>query len=391
MLAVVGIDTVGVGLAMPVLPSLLRQLGRTRDIALLYGVLMAAYAAMQFLFSPLLGALSDRFGRRPVLLVSLAGAALDYLVTAAAPSVGILAAGRVLAGITGANLAVATSCIADLTPADQRARRFGQMGAVMGLGLIAGPALGGLLGAVSLRAPYLLGALLNAGNALVVLALMPETRTEAPKRFVFRLRTLLPAFAEFRAHSDTPRLVGAYAIIFLAAQVPMSLWILYCQSRYGWGERLVGLSLACYGLLYAFGQSVLIGPLTRRLGERYSAVAGLLPDAAGYLILGLASQGWVAFALMPLWALGGVTVPALQAMISRDVPSDRQGRLQGSLVSLSSLIGIPGPLLVTFLFARSQALHPGLLWIGAAAAELLALPLLFARPRPGGERKQRRA
>ncbi len=381
VLCVVAIDAIGIGVVMPVLPSLLRELGRTRNIATFYGILMASYAAMQFLFSPLLGALSDRYGRRPVLLCSLIGATIDYLVTAAAPTIGILATGRILAGITGANLAVATSCIADLTPADARAKRFGQMGAVMGLGFVAGPALGGLLGTVSLRAPYVLAAMLNAGNGVLVLLLLPETRSGPPARFVFSPRALLPSFAVFRSHPDVPRLVGAYAVLFVAAQVPMALWILYCQRRYGWDARLVGLSIALYGLFYAIGQGYLIGPITRRIGERRGVMLGMVSDAAAYVILGLASQGWVPFALMPLFCLGGIAVPSLQAMISGNVAADRQGRLQGSLVSLSSLIGIPGPILVTFLFARTASLHPGLVWLGAAAAELLVAPLLVRRRR----------
>ncbi len=366
---------------MPVLPSLLRQLGHTTSIAALYGTLMAAYAAMQFLFSPLLGAFSDRYGRRPVLLCSLVGAAIDYLVTAAAPSVGILALGRILAGISGANVAVASSCVVDLTPPESRAKRFGQLGAVMGLGLVAGPLLGGLLGTVSPRAPFLLAAVLNAANVLGVLLLLPETRTGPRGRLVFSVGALLPSFAVLRSHRSVPELVGVYAVLTLAAQVPMSLWILYCQSRYGWDARLVGLSIALYGLLYAVAQWFLIGPATRYLGERGSVVVGILSDATAYAILGAASHGWVAFALMPLFCIAGIAVPALQAMISRHVPPDSQGRLQGTLVSLASLIGIPGPILVTVLFAHSPPSQPGAVWLGAAAIELLMVPWLLTRRR----------
>ena len=247
----------------------------------------------------------------------------------------------------------------------------------MGIGLIAGPVLGGLLGAVSLRAPYLLAAALNAANALLVLFLLPETAT-SKTRFSFSWRSLLPAFDVLRSHPRVPRLVGIYAVIVLAAQVPMSLWILYGQSRFGWDERVVGLSLALYGLLHACAQWFLIAPITRRLGERGSVILGTLADGTAYIILGLAAHGWIAFALMPLWGVAGIAIPALQSMISRDVPADRQGRLQGALVSLSSLIGIPGPILVTFVFAHSPAAAPGLVWLLAACAYLLTIPLLFA-------------
>lgn len=380
ILAVTAIDTIGIGLVMPVLPGLLRHLGHTADIAILYGALMAAYAAMQFLFSPFLGALSDRYGRRPILLFSLAGAAIDYLITAAAPTLAILAAGRILAGITGANVAVATSALADITPSEGRAKRFGQMSAVMGIGLIAGPMLGGLLGSISLRAPYLLAAVLNAINAAFVLFLLPETRIGAPARLRISPRTVLPSFAIFRAHPGVPRLVGLYALMFVAAQVPMALWILYCQNRYGWDERVVGLSLAVYGLLHAGAQWFLIAPLTRRVGERGSVVIGVLSDATAYTILGLSSQGWVAFALMPLFCLGGVAFPAIQSLLSHDVPAEQQGRLQGALVSLGSLIGIPGPILVTAGYAHSPTALPGLVWLLAAGAYLLTAILLTRRP-----------
>ncbi len=377
VLAIVATDTIGIGLVMPVLPSLLRHLGHTTHIAIFYGALMAAYAAMQFLFSPFLGALSDRYGRRPVLLGSLAGAAIDYLVTAVAPNLGVLAAGRILAGVTGANIAVASSAIADIIRPEGRAKRFGQMTAVMGIGLVAGPMIGGLLGAVSLRGPFLLAAALNGANAVAVLFLLPETRTGPRARFTYSVKTLLPSFEVFRSHPRVPRLVGIYAILMLAAQVPMSLWILYGQIHFGWDARLAGLSIALYGFLLAIAQWFLIAPIGRRVGEHGSVVLASLSNATAYIILGLATEGWIAFALMPLFCLGDIAIPSLQAMISRDVPADRQGRLQGALVSLSSLIGIPGPLLVTFTFAHSPEVAPGLVWLLAASAYLLTIPVLL--------------
>ena len=378
--AVVLVDMSGIGIVMPVLPSLLRQLAHTTHIAVFYGGLMAAYAAMQFIFSPFLGALSDRFGRRPVLIVSIAGAAVDYLIAAVAPNVAILAVGRVLAGISGANVAVATSVIADITDTEHRAERFGQMSAVIGIGLIAGPAIGGLLGAFSLRAPYLLAACLNAANALLVLALLPETRIGPKVPVRLSIRALIPSFAVLRVHPGVPPLVALFALIMIGAQVPISLWVLYCQTRFGWGAGLVGISIAFYGFLHAVSQWFLVGPMTRRIGERGSVVVGTLSDGTAHALFGLATHGWAAFALMPFWCLGGVAAPSLQALISSHVPADHQGRLQGALVSLTSLIGIPGPLVVAFAFAHSPASMPGLVWLAAAAISLATATLLLVRP-----------
>ncbi len=376
-LAIVAIDSVGIGLVMPVLPGLLRHLAHTDRVATLYGALMAAYAAMQFLFSPILGTLSDRFGRRPILLGSLAGAAIDYVVAAAAPDVAIFAAGRTLAGISGASMAVAFSVVADLTRPEARARRFGLISAVFGLGLVAGPIAGGLLGGFSLRAPFLFAAALNAINFAAVLAFLPETRPAGHRRPRLNWRLVVPSFAIFRIHPGLPRLITAYALMTIAAQVPFSCWILYCQARYGFDARTVGLSLALYGLLHAVAQSTLVAPIGRRLGERGGVVLATFSDATASTIFGLASRGWAVFTLMPLWCLGGTTMPLLQSLLSREVPADEQGRLQGALVSLGSLIGIPGPLVATALLSATSASAPGAIWIGAAALELLALlPLM---------------
>ena len=380
-LGIVAIDSVGIGLVMPVLPGLLRHLAHaglhSGRVATLYGALMAAYAAMQFLFSPILGTLSDRFGRRPVLLVSLAGAAIDYIVAAAAPDVAIFAVGRLLAGISGANMAVAAAVVADLTRPEARARRFGQISAVFGVGLVAGPIAGGLLGDVSLRAPYLFAAALNAINFAAVLVFLPETRRagQTPPRLTWR--SVIPSFAIFRTHPGLPRLTATYALLMIAAQVPFSCWILYCQAHYGWNARTVGVSLALYGLLHAVAQTTLVAPVGRRLGERTGVVLAVLADATASTIFGLASQGWAVFALMPLWCLGGCTMPLLQSLLSRDVPAEAQGRLQGALVSLGSLIGIPGPLVATGVLAATTDTAPGAIWICAAMLEILALlPLL---------------
>ncbi|MCL7715601.1 Tet(A)/Tet(B)/Tet(C) family tetracycline efflux MFS transporter [Stenotrophomonas mori] len=382
LLAVLLIDGIGLGLILPILPGLLQQLaGAETPHSLHYGALLSLYALMQFLCAPLLGALSDRHGRRRVLLVSLAGAALDYLLMAVAPSLPWLYLGRALAGVTGANMAVAAAYLTDITPPGQRAARFGQMGAAFGIGLIAGPVLGGLLGEWLLRAPFLLAAALNALNLLLVWRRLPESRPARPPE---HRRISLNAFAALHRLSRRPGLaplLGIYAVVTLVGQWPATLWILYGQDRFGWSMTVAGLSLAGYGLCHAVTQAFAVAPLVARLGERRALLLGLAGDSLGLLLLSLALSGWVPFLLLPLFAAGGLAAPALQSMLTRRIDDHQQGELQGTLTGITSLIGIAGPLLVTTLYALSHSPWPGLVWAVGAATNLLVLPLLLGRRR----------
>lgn len=280
ILATVLLDAIGVGIVMPILPGLLRSLAATGSTDTHYGVLLALYAFAQFLCAPLLGALSDRFGRRPVLLASLAGAALDYLLMALAPTLAWLYVGRLIAGITGANVAVATAYVTDVTAEPDRARRFGQLGAMMGIGFIAGPLIGGLLGALHLRAPFVAAALLNALNLVLVWRVLPESRPRSAGGG--RTAGALNPFANLRRLSGAPALaplVGIYVIVALVSQAPATLWILYGQEHFGWSTPVAGLSLAGYGACHALAQAFAIGPLIARLGERRALALGLAGDA----------------------------------------------------------------------------------------------------------------
>ncbi|WP_337178993.1 Tet(A)/Tet(B)/Tet(C) family tetracycline efflux MFS transporter [Hydrogenophaga borbori] len=380
LLAILLIDTIGFGLIMPILPGLLQSMTGDRTAnSFHYGALLSVYALMQFLCAPVLGALSDRLGRRRVLLVSLAGAALDYLLMAFAPTLPWLYLGRALAGVTGANMAVAAAYLTDITPEDQRAARFGQMGAAIGIGFIAGPVLGGLLGEWLLRAPFMLAAVLNGLNLLLTWRLLPESR---PAPHPERRKVSLNAFAalhRLQGRPDLLPLVGVYAIVTLVGQWPATLWILYGQDRFGWSMWVAGLSLAGYGLCHALTQAFAIAPLVSRLGERRALLLGLAGDSLGLLLLSIAVSGWEPFLLLPLFAAGGLAAPALQSLLTRRIDDHRQGELQGTLTSITSLIGIAGPLLVTTLYALGQGLWPGLVWAVGAATNLLVLPLLFGR------------
>ncbi len=293
ILSTLALDAMGVGLIMPILPSLLRELDHSGDIAFEFGLLIAAYAPMQFLFAPILGALADRFGRRPVLLMSLAGAAIDYLVMALSPHAWVLYLGRVVAGITGANYAVGTAYIADITAPADRARRYGLMNACFGLGFIAGPALGGLLGDWWLRAPFLLAAVLNGVNFLIACVALPESRRT--ERAPFAWRTLLPV-QSLRRMARVPTLLPfliVLAIIEIVGQIPQTLWVIHGEARFGWDTRAAGMSLAAYGLMHALSQAFLTGPIARAVGERRAVVLSVMMDMAGFAAMAWISAGWM--------------------------------------------------------------------------------------------------
>jgi len=379
ILMTLALDAVGMSLIFPILPGLLRELAGAEATSHHYGALLAVYAAMQFLFSPVLGALSDRFGRRPVLLVSLAGAAADYLLMALAPNLAWLYIGRVLSGITGASMAVGTAYITDVSPEADRAKRYGQMGAAMGLGFVVGPLIGGALGEWSLRAPFVAAAVMNALNLAMAWVALPESNQNRTARLDLSKFNAFSALHRLPGRPPLLPLVGVFAVIVLVSQVPAALWILYGQERYGWSAWVAGLSLTGYGALHAVSQAFVTGPMVAKLGERRALLAGMAADGLGFVGMGFATVGWMPFALLPLFAAGGLTLPALQATLARQVDEQHQGELQGTLASLTSLIGIAGPLVVTGAFAATQASWPGSVWLAAAALYLLALPLLFSR------------
>jgi DHA1 family tetracycline resistance protein-like MFS transporter len=373
------LDAVGMSLVFPILPGLLRELAGADATTYHYGALLAVYAAMQFLFSPVLGALSDRFGRRPVLLASLAGAAADYVLMALAPNLAWLYVGRVLSGITGASMAVGTAYITDVTPEPDRAGRFGLMGAAMGLGFVVGPLIGGALGEWSLRAPFVAAAVMNGLNLALAWFALPESNQNRTAKLDASKFNAFSALHRLQGKPALLPLVGVFAVVALVSQVPGSLWILYGQDRYGWTAWVAGLSLACYGGLHAISQAFVTGPLVEKLGEKRALLAGMAADGLGFVGMGVAVASWMPFALLPLFAIGGLALPALQAMVARQVDEQHQGELQGLLASLTSLIGIGGPLVVTAAFAATQFTLPGSVWIAAAALYLLALPLLYSR------------
>jgi MFS transporter, DHA1 family, tetracycline resistance protein len=377
VLTIVALDSAGIGLTLPIIPRLLGEIAHTQDLSWRFGVFLSLYALMQFIFSPILGNWSDRIGRRPVLLFSLAGATVDYLFMAFAPSVALLFVGRAIAGITGASMAVASAYIADVTPEAQRARRFGQLSASLGLGFIAGPVIGGLLGEVWLRAPFLAAAGLNAVTFFVTLFMLREPERHEP---VLSNGAFENPIRPFRWAFSIPALVPLlliYLVIMLVGQVGGTVWILYGYDRYAWTPFLIGLSLACFGLLHAIAQAFIAGPVAERWGERFALLAGIISDAAACVLVAFATKGWMAFALMPLFCLGSLGLPALQSLLSGSVDAQNQGRLQGVLASMASLTSIVGPLAISTVYYAYRSTLPGLVWIAGAALYLFTLPALL--------------
>lgn len=378
--AIVALDAVGMGLIMPILPDLLRQVGHTGDISLHYGLLISAYALMQFLFSPILGALSDRYGRRPVLLISLAGAAIDYMIMAAAPWLWLVYLSRMIAGITGANMAVATAYITDITAPDERAKTFGWMSAAFGVGFIAGPALGGWLGEHWVRAPFIAAAALNAANLAMVFFTLPESRKDKTPLSPSAFNPFASLSGAFRLARLGPLLI-VMGLLALIGQVGGTIWVLYTADRYGWSMQLIGISLAMFGLAHAGAQAFVPGPMIKRFGERGTAIIAMTVDGIAYASVGLATKGWILLAMTPVFCIGGVAMPALQAMMTREVSEDEQGQLQGNLAALNSLAGVVGPAAFALLYGQTKAAVPGLVWFAGASLYLLCIPPLIVHSR----------
>jgi DHA1 family tetracycline resistance protein-like MFS transporter len=375
----VTLDMLALGVVIPVLPRLVLGFlgGDTARTATMYGLFGSVWALMQFLFSPLLGALSDRFGRRPVILVSVFGLGFDYVLMALAPSLGWLFVGRTISGITSANIATASAYIADVTLPENRAKAFGMIGVAFGLGFVLGPALGGILGAESPRLPFWVAAALTLANGLYGLFLLPESLPKA-RRAALDLSRANPlgALVFLRSHRQ---LFGLAAVSFLASLAHAALpstFVLYAGYRYGWHEREVGWTLAGVGVCTAVVQGALVGPIVARLGERKSLLAGQALGALGFFIYGMAAKGAIFWLGVPVMAFWGIAGPAAQALMTRRVLATEQGRLQGASSSLNGIAELVGPLAFSACFAFF--IGPGLAFKLPGAPFLLAALCLLS-------------
>jgi len=379
----VALDMLALGVMVPVLPKLIVAFehGNMADAAGVAGLFGFAWAAMQFVFSPVLGAVSDRRGRRPVILLSNLGLGLDYLLMAVAPSLWWLFVGRLISGLTSASFSTAGAYIADVTPEDERAAKFGMLGAAFGLGFVVGPALGGLLGGISLRLPFWAAAGLSLTNALYGFFILPESLPpEQRAPFTWSKANPFGSLELLRSH---PRLLGLAAVAFLyniAHDSLPSVFVLYTDYRYHWGERMVGFSLAGIGVASTIVSALMVGPVVKKLGERSVLLIGLAFGALGFAIYGLAPTGTLFLLGIPFLAIWGLAGPAFQALMSRRVEPSAQGRLQGALGSMAGVTGMIGPLIFTQIFAfgiSSSRFHvPGAPYLLAAAS--LSASLVFA-------------
>jgi DHA1 family tetracycline resistance protein-like MFS transporter len=379
------VDVIGLGVIIPVVPKLIEDLtGEGLSEASRYGGwLIFSFAAMQFLFSPIMGGLSDRYGRRPVLLLSLFGLGVDYIFHALAPTLFWLFVGRLIAGLFGASFTTATAYIADISTPEKRAQNFGLIGAAFGLGFIIGPVIGGLAGAeFGPRAPFLVAAALSLLNLIYGFFVLPESLPVDKRRaFSWKRANPIGSLLNLKKYPVVSGLVVSLVLIYLAGHAVQSNWAYYTMFKFGWDEAMVGYSLGVVGLLVALVQGGLIRIAIPKLGPANAVYIGLALNAIGLFCFGIASLSWMMFAFLVPYCLGGISGPALQGIISGQVPSNEQGELQGALTSLVSLSAIVGPLLMNSLFAYFTSDAATIYLPGAAfylASLLTVISLFFA-------------
>ncbi len=384
------LDAMGIGLILPVMPSLIQEVegAGLANAALWGGVLATIYAAMQFIFGPTLGSLSDRYGRRPVLIISLVIMAFDYVLMALAHTIWLLIIGRVIGGITAATQSTSAAYMADISSPEEKAGNFGLIGAAFGVGFVVGPLVGGLLAEYGTRAPFWAAAGLAAANAVFGYFVLPETVTDRIRRpFQWRRANPLGAFRNIGALPGLKPLLLITFVYTVAFFVYPGVWAYFGAERFGWGPGMIGLSLGVFGIGIAVVQGLLLRPIIKRLGERRTVILGLGIDVGAFIALGFVTNGWIALALTPLTALGSIAGPAMQGIMSRTAADNQQGELQGTVTSINAVATIVAPLLVTqtfwyFTAPQNPIYLPGAPFLLSALLALGCIAVFVQTPRP---------
>lgn len=362
------IDCIGFGIIIPIMPDLIKSLtGASLSEASKYGGwLLVAYSIMQFIFSPVLGSLSDKLGRRPILLISLFGLGVDYIFLAFAPTITWLFVGRIFAGISGASITTASAYIADVSEPEKRAQNFGLIGAAFGLGFIIGPVIGGIFAQYGLRIPFMIAAGLSLVNWLYGFFILPESlKLENRRNFDWKRANPVGALLQIKKYPSLIGLLASLLILYFAAQSTQSIWSYYTIEKFNWNATWVGYSLGFVGITISIVQGGLIRVIIPKLGNRKSIQLGLTLYVIGFAAFALASSGWMMFAFMVPYALAGITGPALQGIISTQIPPNAQGELQGIMTALMSIASIFGPLLMNYLFFYFTKHNTGFYFPGA--------------------------
>ena len=349
------LDIIAMGIIIPVLPHLIEEfVGSNAQAGWINGVFIALWAGMQFLCSPIIGSLSDKFGRRPVILISCAGLALDYVLMALAPNLWWLAAGRIIAGLTSSSFTTVFAYMADITAPENRAKAYGLIGAAFSGGFVLGPVLGGLLGELDPRAPFWFAAVLSGVAFLYGLFVLPESLAPE-KRMPFSWKRANPigALILLKRHAELTGLAIVNFLLYFSHHVFSAVFVLYAGLRYGWGPVQVGLLLALVGVLDMIVQGLLVGPVSKRLGDRTTLVLGLIGGTIGISLMGWAPVGWAFIAAMLPNALWGLAMPTIQALMTRRVGEDEQGQLQGANNSVGAIAGVLSPLFFGWIYTHS--------------------------------------
>lgn len=380
------IDVTGIGIIIPIIPDLINELtgASVSESAAIGGWLVFAYAIMQFIFAPILGGLSDQYGRRSIILISLFGFGVDYIFTALAPTLIWLFAGRIIAGIMGSSFTTASAYIADISAPDERAKNFGLIGAAFGLGFIIGPSIGGIFGDYGTRVPFYGAAGLTLVNWLYGFFILPESLAPQNRRkFSWKRANPVGTLVQLKKYPVIIGMAGSLMLIYIAGHATQSTWAFYTKELFDWNPAWIGYSLTFVGIMVAFVQGVLIRWLMPLLGQNKSVYIGLFLYAIGFLLFGLATKEWMMFAFTVVYTLGGIAGPALQGIMSNEVPPSDQGELQGGLTSLISVTSIVGPPLMTSIFYYFTSPNsfdvylPGAAFFLGALFTLISLLLAF--------------